>query len=48
MQLLDALKVMVQPWKWFGAQYVAVQGQFADDASYLNPRGGRKNQIAAL
>ncbi len=38
----------MNPFKWFGGQYVAMQGQFADDASYLNPRGGRKNQIAAI
>jgi len=38
MQLLDALKTVVTPWRWFGSQYVAVQGQYTDDGVYLDPQ----------
>ncbi len=45
MQLLEAPKTLLSPWKWFGGGYIVVQGQFDDDDSYLSPDEAEKARL---
>lgn len=45
MQLLDALKVVIQPWKWSGGEYVVLKREYTPDGEYMSPEEAEKARL---